>query len=137
MRPTIGRLSPPITASEANVWRRSWIRTSSQFRSLADPPPWLLKVRQVRIVFGSDDHIRVSFDTLGIGQDLERRPVERYRLRPCFGIGQVNPVAPDMLPLQRLNLGQPRAGVEQKPKRVTAVVKRGKLTPYWGDRRQN
>ena len=35
-----------------------------KFLGLADPPPWLLQVRQVRVILGFDDRIGVAIDTL-------------------------------------------------------------------------
>ena len=66
---------------------------------------------------GTHDDIGVAFDPLGIGQNLERRPVERDRLGARLGVGQVDPVASDVLPLQGLDLRQPCARVEQQPVR--------------------
>ena len=81
---------------------------------LAHPPPGLLQVLQVFALPGASDDIGVAPDPLGIGQDLERRRVERDRLGAGLRIGQVNPVTPNVLPLQGLDLRQPRARVEQQ-----------------------
>ena len=80
---------------------------------LADPPPRLLQVRQMRALCGPGDHIGVVLDTLRPGQNLQRRPVEGDCLGTRLRIRQVNAVTPDMFPFQRLDLRQTRPRVQQ------------------------
>ena len=71
---------------------------------LAYPPPSLLQVLEAGAFLGADDDIRVALDPRGVGQNLERRPVQWDRLGSGLGGRQVNSAAPDVLPLQGLDL---------------------------------
>ena len=84
---------------------------------LADPPPRLLEVRQVRALRGSGDDMGVALNMLRPGQNLQRRPVEGDRLGTRLRIRQVDTVPPDVFPLERLDLRQARPRVQQQPKR--------------------
>ena len=84
---------------------------------LAHPPPRLLQIGQMCTFGGTGDDIGITLDPLDSSQHLERGPVEGDRLGAGLGIGQVDPVAPDMLPLQGLDLHQTRARIEQEPER--------------------
>lgn len=57
---------------------------------------------------GADDDIRIPLDPHGVGQDLQRRPVQRDRVGSRRRTREADAVALDMLPLQGLDLGQPR-----------------------------